>query len=75
MERLMESERAIVCEKIFFDKDLEIFETYLGRPGELEEVDHVLLVVLHVGQRLLWFGLGRLFSLLWLLLLIFFLLG
>lgn len=44
--------------------------TYLGRPGELEEVDHVLLKVLHMGQRLLWFSLSRLLCLFWLLLFI-----
>ena len=72
MERLMGSEKEILLFKIVLL--IKTLNPYLGRPGELEEVDHILFVVLHVGQRLLWFSLHRLFGLLWLLLLIFFLL-
>ena len=45
--------------------------SYLGRPGELEQVDHVLLEVLHVGHGLLGLGLLLgLLGLLWLLLIL-----
>ena len=45
--------------------------SYLGRPGELEQVHHVLLEVLHVGHGLLGLGLLLgLLGLLWLLLIL-----